>query len=183
MKKCKRWILLTITGLILGLFVYQWNAETITGNQMPMPFGIGVSVVLSGSMEPALSVSDLVILRRAGSVQTGDIVVYQSGGMLIIHRVISVTEDAIITQGDANPVPDDPIPPEAVKGVAVCSVPKIGAVIWALKKPPVAICLIVLLIWINERSFRKERKQKNQELEDLRSEVRSLEEEIKNRME
>lgn len=178
--KSKRWILLILTGLILGVFVYQWNAETLTGNKMPMPFGYGVSVVLSGSMEPALQVNDLVIIRRTDTVEAGDIVVYQSEGLLVIHRVISVTDEAVVTQGDANNVPDAPISSEAIKGVLVCSVPKIGALVWLLKKPAVVVCILVLLCVLNERAFRKERHRKNEELEKLRSEVQSLSEEIKN---
>lgn len=178
--KGKRWLLPALAGLILGLSLYRWNAETLNGNQMPMPFGYGASVVLSGSMEPALHVNDLVIVRRAGQVQPGDVVVYQSGNILVIHRVVSVTEDTIVTQGDANNVADDPISPEAVKGVVVCAIPGIGAVIWALKKPPVVIALLLVALLLNERAFRKERSRKDQELDALRSEVRSLAEEMKN---
>ncbi len=177
--KIKRWILPALAGLILGLSLYRWNAETLTGNKMPMPFGYGASVVLSGSMEPSLNVGDLVVIRRTGQVQPGDVVVYQSENLLVIHRVISVTEDAIVTQGDANNVSDDPITPEDVKGVMVLAIPGVGTAVLALKKPPVTLALLLAALLLNERAFRRERKEQDQELDDLKAELRSLAEEMK----
>ena len=65
MKKSKkqiilRSIILVVISLIIGLGVYSWNARNLTGNVMPMPFGVGVGVVLSGSMEPELSKDNAV---------------------------------------------------------------------------------------------------------------------------
>lgn len=177
--KSKRWILPALAGLILGLSLYRWNAETLTGNKMPMPFGYGASVVLSGSMEPSLHVNDLVIIRRSEAVQPGDVVVYQSGNLLVIHRVVSVTEDAIVTRGDANNVSDDPISPKDVKGVMVWAIPGIGALVLALKKPPVVLALLAAALLLNELAFRKERKKQDRELDDLKAELRSLAEEMK----
>lgn len=168
-----------LAGLILGLSLYRWNAETLTGNKMPMPFGVGASVVLSGSMEPTLHVNDLVLVRRTRQVKPGDVVVYQSGSMLVIHRVVSVTEETIVTQGDANNVSDEPITPEDVKGVMVLAIPGIGAVVLALKKPPVVLAVLLAALLLNERAFRKERKDQDQELDDLKAELRSLAEEMK----
>lgn len=168
-----------LAGLILGLSLYRWNAETLTGNKMPMPFGVGASVVLSGSMEPTLHVNDLVLVRRTRQVKPGDVVVYQSGSMLVIHRVVSVTEERIVTQGDANNVSDDPITPEDVKGVMVLAVPAVGAVVLALKKPPVVLAVLLAALLLNERAFRKERKDQDQELDELKAELRSLAEEMK----
>ena len=83
-----RILLFVIISLIIGLSVYRWNAERLAGNAMPMPFGFGMSVVLSGSMEPELSVNDLIIIAESDSYETGDTVVYQSQGDLIIHKII-----------------------------------------------------------------------------------------------
>ena len=49
-----------LISLVLGGTAYSWNARRLAGNAMPMPFGVGLSVVLSGSMEPTLSVNDLI---------------------------------------------------------------------------------------------------------------------------
>ena len=84
-----RRFLLVIIGLALGVNVYLANAKGIVGNQLPMPFGYGLANVLSGSMEPTFSKGALLLVKESKDVHTGDIVVYQSGQELIVHRVIA----------------------------------------------------------------------------------------------
>ena len=83
-----RLLVLVLISLFAGVSLYQWNASTLTGNEMPMPFGVGVSVVLSGSMEPQLQVNDLVLVQRQEEYVPGDVVVYQSGRSLVIHQLL-----------------------------------------------------------------------------------------------
>ena len=47
-----RILMIVVISLVIGLSIYSWNARRVVGNSLPMPFGIGSSVVLSGSMEP-----------------------------------------------------------------------------------------------------------------------------------
>ena len=94
-------------SLFIGLKLYSWNAENLVGNAMPMPFGYGISVVLSGSMEPELSANDLVIVRAQGSYNEGDIVVYQDRHSLVIHRIVSMGEDEVITRTDSTQYKDE----------------------------------------------------------------------------
>ena len=114
-----RLILLVICGAVLGVNVYLANAKSLVGNQMPMPFGYGASVVLSGSMEPEFSKGDLIIVGEADSYQERDIVVFQDGASLVVHRIIEIDGEKIITQGDANNVPDEPIESSVIKGKVV----------------------------------------------------------------
>ena len=50
--------LLALCGAVLGVNLYFANAGSLLGDKLPMPFGYGAAVVLSGSMEPALSKGD-----------------------------------------------------------------------------------------------------------------------------
>ena len=59
-----RHILLVICGLLLGINIYLTNAYNLLGNKLPMPFGYGTAVVLSGSMEPTFSKDDLIIVKK-----------------------------------------------------------------------------------------------------------------------
>jgi signal peptidase len=171
-----RTLLLVLISLTLGVNVYLWNAKRLVGNALPTPFGCGISVVLSGSMEPTLSVHDLVLIRETPAVETGDVVVYQSENELIIHRVISVGEDTLITQGDANSSADEPISRSAVKGVLVASVPHVGILVLALKKP-VVVLLLAAAFLLMELSCRKERRFDDRELEEIKAEIRRLQRE------
>ncbi len=174
-----RVLFLIMTAAVLGVSVYSWNARMILGNPMPMPFGYGVSVVLSGSMEPALQVDDLVVVRRSQDVEAEDIIVFQSGKSLVIHRVVKVDGQTLITKGDANNAEDEPISLSDVKGELVLRIPGAGKAIGFLQKPVVAGALLCLALLLTERSYRKEKKTGNDELEAIRQEIESLMEELK----
>ncbi len=169
-----RVVLLTAVALILGLSLYSWNAESLTGNKMPMPLGFGASVVLSGSMESALSVDDLVIIRKTQAIDINDIVVYQDGNSLVIHRVIEIDGDKITTKGDANNTADAPIDRSLVKGVLVCAVPYVGAIVGFLRQPAVVIILLAGAVFLTERSYRKKKSRDADELDKLKEEIEKL---------
>ena len=168
--------MIIIAGLTVGLSVYSWNAARVVGNQLPMPFGVGASVVLTGSMEPTLKVNDLVFVAEQEDYKVDDIVVYQSSNQLIIHRIISITDDKVITKGDANNTSDDPITKDQIKGRYVFRIPLIGFVFKILKTVPGTICVLALVVFLMYRSRRKERDRSNQELEKLVAEIRALQE-------
>lgn len=177
LKKVGRIILLLVIGLIIGINLYSWNASTLVGNEMPMPFGWGVSVVLSGSMEPTLSVNDLVIVREQSEYNEGDIVVYQESGRLVIHRIVSVNGNKVVTKGDANNTADDPIEISAIKGKEVASIPFMGVLADFLKTPIGFILVIIAAIALFEIPYIKERKRANEEQEKIKEEIRRLKEE------
>ena len=126
--------ILILLGLILGFNVYAMNAGAV-GNQLPMPFGLGQAVVKSGSMEPTYSVGDLLFVSQKSEYVQGDIVVFQSDGVLVVHRVVSVDGEMITTKGDANNVADDPFSVSEVKGCVVGCLPKAGYIIDFFKTP------------------------------------------------
>ena len=100
-KDIYRFGLLLIIGLLIGTGVYSWVVGHIL-HSLPMPFGIGSSIVLSGSMEPTLSTNDLVIVKRCDSYDVQDIVVFQSENSMVIHRIIEIDGTLVTTKGDAN---------------------------------------------------------------------------------
>lgn len=64
----------------------------------------GVLFIEGGSMAPAVSAGDLVIYRRVSpQLATGDLVVFEHGGTLVVHRVAGLLRDGSLrTRGDAN---------------------------------------------------------------------------------
>lgn len=172
-----RRILLVFVGLVLGLNVYHWNANRLVGNAMPMPFGFGAAVVLSGSMEPALSVNDLAIIKESDTYSEGDIVVYQTGQELIIHRIIGISDGTVYTQGDANNVQDTPIDLSLIKGRLLMHVPAIGALIRFLKTVPGTMIVLGIAIVLMELSWKKEKAKDIEDIEAIKREIRKLREE------
>lgn len=174
LKTALRVIPLVVISLAVGIRLYIWNAKTLVGNAMPMPFGWGASVVLSGSMEPELSVDDLVIVRSCDSYKVGDVVVYQDGSMAVIHRIISIDGDEVITQGDANNTADDSIKLKDIKGKSVGSIPKIGALVRFFQSPAGFILLIIAAVAVFELPYRRERQRAADEQERIKEEIRRL---------
>ena len=85
-------------------------------------------VVRSESMKPSLNMGDVVIVGPVkGQIKPGDIISYERGGELVIHRVIEVEDRNLQTKGDAV---EDPDPWEVsladVEGVFVFKVPYLG---------------------------------------------------------
>lgn len=172
-----RRILLVICGIILGINIYHINAANLVGNKLPMPFGYGMAVVLSGSMEPTYSINDLIVVKEIEEYQIGDIVVFQDVYDLVVHRIVAISGDEIQTQGDANNMMDEPVMVSTIKGKVILSVPAIGKIVNMLKHPAAIVVLLALAIGLLELPYINDKKKHNDELEKIREEIRRLKEE------
>ncbi len=84
--------------------------------------GVPVRVrVYGASMAPSLVDGVQVEIRPlAGPPLPGEVVAWERGGRLVVHRVVSVdSEGRVVTQGDARAVLDPPCPRSAVLGRVV----------------------------------------------------------------
>jgi signal peptidase len=171
-----RIVLIVLLSVFLGGSVYSLNARRVMRNALPMPFGVGASVVLSGSMEPTLSVNDLVIVRAAESYAEGDVVVDQSGSSLVIHRIVRVEDEYVVTKGDANNTEDDPVSLSAVKGRMAFAIPFLGLPVRLLQSTLGSVLVIVLIAALVSLSWRKERAEDDKKLDDIKEEIRRLKE-------
>ncbi len=74
----------------------------------PAASPLQLSYVASESMEPTISTNDGYLLVPAASVEAGDIITFYSEqrDSYVTHRAIRVTDDGIVTRGDANPSTD-----------------------------------------------------------------------------
>lgn len=141
---------------------------------MPMPFGWGISVVLSGSMEPTLSVNDLVFVQEQSNYEVGDIVVYQDGNALVIHEIYSKNGDEIVTKGEANDTADEPISASAILGKEMFHVPFVGAIVRFLKTPVGFVMIIAAAIALFEIPNLQQRKKAAEEQERIKEEIKRL---------
>ena len=185
-KTILRTALLSIAALIVGLNVYSLNASRLAGDLVPMPMGVGATVVLSGSMEPTLSMGDLLIIAKQDSYQVDDVVVFQANRMAVVHRIMELYDQPVqgedgeeiqqmaITQGDANNTPDDPIQVGQIKGAVVFRLPLVGFLINMIKTPVGTILILALAIFLLERSFHKEREKDQDKLDAIRREIEKL---------
>lgn len=107
----------------------------IAGSTVLVPRLLGATplAVLSGSMQPAISVGDMVFVRPtpAEELQVGDVITFQpysDNPTLITHRLIEITEYGFLTQGDANNAIDDEIVFGQIKGRVDFTLPLLGYV-------------------------------------------------------
>lgn len=176
-----RIILFVLISLIFGFGIYGMNAKLLMNDQMPMPLGFGVGVVMSGSMEPELSVDDLIFVVKDKTLEPDDIVVYQSKGILVVHKVVRVDGDQITTRGTANNADDDPIALKDVKGRVVFSIDGIGKIVDFIRNPIIMIAILVLAVYLLMKSYASEKNEKeknDQRIEEIRKEIMRMKENI-----
>jgi signal peptidase len=102
---------------------------------LPMVIGWTPTVVISGSMRPAIDVGDVLFFapEKVSTIAPGRVVLVDDPAMpghLLSHRVYKRNDDGtLVTKGDANAGPDStPVRPEHVRGAARLVIPHVGKV-------------------------------------------------------
>ena len=178
LKNILRLVLLVVCGAIIGVNAYLVNANNLVGNKLPMPFGYGAAMVLSGSMEPEFSKGDLIIVKETEDFGLNDIVVFENGSSLVVHRGVGLDNDKIVTKGDANNVEDEPITHEDVLGKVLFWIPYLGTVVGFMKTPVGIIIVIAVAIMLIEIPHLKEVKQDDEEMQKIIDEIKRLKDEV-----
>jgi signal peptidase len=151
-----RLVALTMVG---GLLIWAF---------LPYAAGWHATLVISGSMEPAIRTGDVVVIApvplevaREGAL-VGAVVQVDNPvrpGQLLLHRVVErKTDGSLVTKGDNNQSRDyAPVRPEHVRGVARLRVPGAGLpMLWmhnGQTVPLAALALVLLgLMWPERRT-------------------------------
>lgn len=98
----------------------------------PRLFGITPYIVMSGSMEPAISTGSVAYIQESDEApEKGDIIGFIAGdGKAVVHRVHNITADGYVTKGDANNAPDMALTQQQnIIGPYLCSIPVAGYVL------------------------------------------------------
>lgn len=127
------------------------------------PFGIRVAVILSGSMEPELKINDFVIVKKAENIKVGDIVTYRTNNKSneIIHRIVEIDGDTVITKGDANNSVDPVVSKNEITGIYVGKVKYLGNLLSFFKSPfgfTISITTLVLILLLPSNILIKKKK-------------------------
>jgi len=162
----------------VGVLVIWFGLTLAFGTQNPF------YVVASGSMIPELEVYDVLVVQGHEpfeDLEIGDIIVFNrpsDHNRVIVHRVVSITDDDPITlrtKGDANPasIPgtDFPITEEEYIGKVVYTLPQVGYVTQLLK-PPInyVIIAVVIGVMVVKQITKRKKEKKITFLEQLDSE-------------
>ena len=188
MKKVIQYILrifiFIVLSLVVGLTFYTINARRVTGNRLVMPFNKTIAVVLTGSMEPYIGVNDLIVVEKTNDYELWDVVVYQTGNMLVVHRIISIDGDTVITAGDNNDgAEDEPINIKQINGEVIDIIPNVGLILKFFKSPLgifITVFIASGLLVLSYKSEKKEKdKEKDEELDSIKLEIEKLKKEVK----
>jgi Peptidase S24-like len=68
------------------------------------------------SMMPAIAPGEQVVVACGVDPAVGDVIVFRFDNQVGVHRLVARTETWLMTWGDANPLPDEPITPTHVIG-------------------------------------------------------------------
>ena len=145
-KKLFKYIIIIFILLILCYSIY---IKFFSKKLIVQPFGIGMLLVGSGSMEPEFYPGDIVITKHKNKtdINLNDIVTFRNkDGVIITHRIIEETLQGYITKGDNNNVEDaEMITVNNIIGEVKFSIPKVGYIIDFLSKPMVIATEMILL--------------------------------------
>lgn len=124
MKKIIHWKLSLLVILVLPIVVF-----TLLTSRFEI-YGMQTFVVLTGSMNPSIPQGSVVYTKAKPEYSIGDVVTYNQENVVVTHRVVDVTSEGYITQGDANDSHDSRVVArEDVLGSSLFSVPYVGSFI------------------------------------------------------
>jgi len=158
-KRVLYWLFLTVLIVIAGL---------TAGSVLEMPGNYRLLTVLSGSMEPAIKVGGIVVVKPSDSYGEGDVITFSKTGDIdksVTHRVVEVKEEdgeiSFVTKGDANNASDSgQISSDKVFGKMIISLPLLGyAVNFARTTEGMIVLIIipaVIIIYDEMKKIKKE---------------------------
>lgn len=123
-------ILLTVAVMvILPMVVF-----TLISSKTDKLAGVKSFVVLTGSMEPNISVGSVIFTKPFGNYHSGDVIAFNKDGKTITHRVVNTEIKnkgiSYTTKGDANNAADTgEVLGASVVGGQVFTVPYLGSFI------------------------------------------------------
>lgn len=171
-------VALAVVLFLAGVSIFS-VAERANGNTLPMPFGVGVAVIQTGSMEPNIPTGSLVVIIPDSSYEVDEVVAFQTekGKIHTVHRIVAIDGDIITTCGDANDGSNDPaFNVSLIKGKVVLTIPWWGYFTNAMKHPVVIIfvaALAALLLVLSMRSDNTKEKDE-QDVERIKAEIERL---------
>jgi signal peptidase len=148
----------TLLGGVRGALV-AGAVGLVLWSVAPVVFGWTTTVVVSGSMAPAIQAGDVVAVapvarEEAGRLAPGTVILIDDPsrpGMRLLHRLVEYDDSGrMITKGDANAVADStPVPVENLSGVARLRVPMVGRpMLWLQQGQYVPVAALGTLLGI-----------------------------------
>lgn len=170
-------LFLFLVGLVLYSSLLQFRTMIPRDGGMNLPFGWGTAIVLSDSMVPTFKKGDLLLLKEVEEPKIGDVVVYGRDKSLIVHRIIELEDEYIITQGDANNAPDPPVSRAQVRAVVAGKFPGLGRVAQVIQTPAGSMAAVFIPILLMEISLLQDRRTAKRTKREIMMDIQFMREE------
>jgi len=166
-------VMLLIVNLMM---LYQKN---IKSEEIPRFWDVSVFNIVSGSMEPAINVNDVIVIKKCAQdeLEKGDIITYKKqDGTIVTHRIVAIhkeNENIYTTKGDNNNVEDgEKIKYSQVHGKYLFKIKGMGNFVEELQKNngliSVALIIIIFVIIKNGNDKKKEHRKTIREKYDIK---------------
>lgn len=139
------WVMIILTIIIfIRAFIYK-KYDVL---------GYRFFIIMSGSMEPTIDTSDVVITKeQKDNFQNGDIIAFQNSKAVTVHRIVDISKEDEVTlyqtKGDNNNTVDlKKVKQSEVKGKVVYKLPKVGKAILFINSHIVIFVSIIAFIII-----------------------------------
>jgi len=109
-------------------------------------FGYAMFQVASNSMEPVLTMDDVILVKENSKFKQDDIISFFHEGVVITHRVVNIDNNKITVKGDANNAIDAPINSDDVIGKVVHVFPKLKVWKQIFTDPKILLFLFLTLV-------------------------------------
>lgn len=129
-----------LVSAVLGIALLAIVALTLTGSMAWV-------VTTGSSMQPTFEAGDVAVVRPATAYAVGDVIAYRNDDLsrIVLHRVVEVRGDTLVTQGDANEWTDSHHPRhDQVLGRLWLHLPILGHVLDLLFRPAVAAGVVFI---------------------------------------
>lgn len=139
-------------GHYIFVVIVIFIAIVILASVLPIPGKLEIKIVQSGSMEPAIKVGSLAVIKPTSLYKVGDVVTFGKDTKTEVpttHRIIADrVENGVLlytTKGDANEDKDSrEIKKDEIIGKTLFSVPYLGYILDFAKKPLGFVLLVGL---------------------------------------
>lgn len=140
----------TLTFIIIFLLFFIVRATVFKKYDI---FGYRFYIIMSGSMEPDIKTSDMIITKESDNYKIGDVIAFKDANFVTAHRIVEIsTEDGekiFKTKGDNNNTADrNLVKSQQIKGKIVNKIPKVGKAVLYLKTHWIILVLLIGVIII-----------------------------------
>ena len=169
---------MVLVSVLIGYNLFIINARVVLKEKIPMPLGYGTAVVVTNSMYPYLEINDLIIVKKTNDYEVGDVIVYDEGTILVVHRLVEIDDQIFIAKGDDNDTNDRPYSVNLIKGEVVKIIPGMGVLQEKLDNPIVKFICLAIAFVLFALSMKLDKKEKPKENIELEEEIKKLKEEL-----